>query len=123
MDSDRSTEKTKIVIKKQMMVIALAMLVFFTFSATAQRNGNKDRDELANTQTTFSSDKFSALQWRNLGPFRGGRSVAASGVVGDPQTYYFGSVGGGIWKTSDAGLNWNNVSDGFLASGSVASPK
>ncbi len=62
---------------------------------------------------------FNALQWRNIGPFRGGRSVAVTGVTNDPLTYYFGSVGGGVWKTTDAGLNWKNVSDGFFNSGSI----
>ncbi len=59
------------------------------------------------------------LRWRNIGPFRGGRSVAITGVPGNNQRYYMGSTGGGIWKTDDAGLSWTNISDGQLASGSV----
>ncbi|NNM34318.1 MAG: hypothetical protein HKO53_14675, partial [Gemmatimonadetes bacterium] len=59
------------------------------------------------------------MEWRLIGPFRGGRSVAATGIVGDPSTYYFGGVGGGIWKTTDAGIAWTNVSDGFLNTASV----
>lgn len=65
----------------------------------------------------FSQD--SPLKYRNIGPFRGGRSVAASGVVGDPLTYYFGTTGGGVWKTSDAGQHWENISDGYFNTGSV----
>jgi len=62
---------------------------------------------------------YKGLQYRNIGPFRGGRSVASSGVIGDPLTYYMGSTGGGIWKTTDAGVTWNNISDGQLNTGSV----
>ncbi len=61
----------------------------------------------------------STMSWRLIGPFRGGRSVAVAGVVGDPSTYYFGGVGGGVWKTTDAGTGWNNVSDGFIKTASV----
>ena len=59
------------------------------------------------------------MKYRNIGPFRGGRSVAVSGVLGDPLTYYMGKTGGGVWKTSDAGQRWENISDGFFTTGSV----
>ncbi|MBA4298560.1 MAG: glycosyl hydrolase [Cyclobacterium sp.] len=59
------------------------------------------------------------LKYRNIGPFRGGRSVTATGVVNDPLTYYFGTTGGGVWKTSDAGQHWENISEGFFTTGSV----
>ncbi|UJP66408.1 glycosyl hydrolase [Mongoliitalea daihaiensis] len=59
------------------------------------------------------------IKFRNIGPFRGGRSVAVSGVVGDPITYYMGTTGGGVWKTSDAGQLWENISDGYFNTGSV----
>ncbi|MEO6347658.1 MAG: glycosyl hydrolase [Aquaticitalea sp.] len=62
---------------------------------------------------------FSSLKYRNIGPFRGGRSVTASGVIGDQLTYYMGSTGGGLWKTEDAGTSWQNISDGFFKTGSV----
>ncbi len=62
---------------------------------------------------------YSAMEWRSLGPFRGGRSVASAGVTSDPLTYYMGTVGGGVWKTTDAGTSWDNVSDGQLATSSV----
>ena len=51
------------------------------------------------------------LRWRNIGPFRGGRAVAVSGVVGDPRTFYFGAVGGGVWKTENAGTTWTPIMD------------
>jgi len=62
---------------------------------------------------------FKALKWRSIGPFRGGRSVASCGVVGDPKTYYMGTTGGGLWKTDDMGISWRNVSDGYFKTGSV----
>lgn len=62
---------------------------------------------------------FKPVKWRSIGPFRGGRSVAASGVVGDVTTYYMGTTGGGLWKTDDIGLTWSNISDGFFKTGSV----
>lgn len=59
------------------------------------------------------------LQWRNVGPFRGGRSVTSCGVAGNPQVYYMGTTGGGVWKTVNGGWTWMNVSDGFFKTGSV----
>jgi len=64
-------------------------------------------------------DYFKDLKYRNIGPYRGGRSVTASGVVNDPLTYYMGTTGGGLWKTEDAGQHWNNISDDFFKTGSV----
>ncbi len=60
---------------------------------------------------TVSPDLYSGLKWRLIGPFRGGRAIAASGVPGNPTTFYFGSVGGGIWKTTDAGTVWKPIFD------------
>ncbi len=51
--------------------------------------------------------------------FPGGRSVTSTGVVGDPSTYYMGTTGGGLWKTTDMGITWKNISDGFFKTGSV----
>ncbi|MGI9628328.1 MAG: WD40/YVTN/BNR-like repeat-containing protein, partial [Longimicrobiales bacterium] len=62
---------------------------------------------------------YSTMEWRMIGPFRGGRSVAVAGAPHHMGTYYFGGVGGGVWKTTDAGVSWANVSDGFLKSASV----
>jgi len=55
---------------------------------------------------------LSALQWRLIGPFRGGRVAAVTGVPGGGATFYFGAVDGGVWKTTDAGITWNPVFDG-----------
>ncbi len=95
--------------------LLLAAFVLFPFSASPQRRKTKK-----STQTVAVHDSlFHGLKWRNIGPFRGGRSVASSGVVGQPMTYYMGTVGGGIWKTVDDGITWKNVSDGFLNTGTV----
>jgi len=56
---------------------------------------------------------FKSLKWREVGPYRGGRSAAVAGVAGDRNTYYFGATGGGVWKTTDGGRTWKSVSDGF----------
>jgi photosystem II stability/assembly factor-like uncharacterized protein len=57
------------------------------------------------------SSLFDGLRWRMIGPFRGGRAVTASGVAGDPATFYFGAVGGGIWKTTNGGTSWTPIFD------------
>ena len=54
---------------------------------------------------------FDDLRWRLIGPFRGGRAVAATGIAGDANTYYFGAVGGGVWKTTDGGMVWTPIFD------------
>lgn len=65
------------------------------------------------------NEYFNPVKLRNIGPYRGGRSVCAAGVLGDPMTYYMGTTGGGLWKTSTAGQRWENISDGFFELGSV----
>src|SRR5216683_1772641 len=62
---------------------------------------------------------LNSLEWRLLGPFRGGRVVAVAGDPANPQVFYFGSTGGGVWKTNDGGVIWENVSDGFFKRASV----
>ncbi|GFZ83220.1 hypothetical protein GCM10011531_12500 [Aquaticitalea lipolytica] len=82
-------------------IIALACFLFsFSISET-------------NAQT-FSENQYNALEYRLLGPFRGGRSAAVTGVPNQPNLFYFGSTGGGIWKTNDGGRSWENISDGFF---------
>ncbi len=62
---------------------------------------------------------FDAMHWRNIGPHRGGRVVAVAGHPTDLTTFYMGSTGGGVWKTRNAGITWQNVSDGFFETSSV----
>ncbi|MDQ1708201.1 MAG: hypothetical protein QOJ88_1412 [Pyrinomonadaceae bacterium] len=66
------------------------------------------------------ADPFKALQWRLIGPFRGGRSTAVTGVASQPLVYYFGGTGGGVWKTTDGGINWEPITDNSVfGTGSV----
>jgi len=74
------------------------------------------------TQLGYAQDlnkELSPLKWRSIGPFRGGRSNMATGVLNNRDVYYMGTTGGGLWKTENSGLNWNNISDGFFKTGSV----
>ena len=66
------------------------------------------------TSDPVAPEILSGLTWRNIGPFRGGRSAAVTGVAGKPNLFYFGSTGGGVWRTTDAGNTWENISDGFF---------
>ena len=76
-------------------------------------------DNEAQPQQFVEEKRFEGLQWRNIGPFRGGRCVAVCGVPNDPLQYYMGSTGGGVWKTEDAGGSWTNISDGFFNTSSI----
>ncbi|WP_299244636.1 glycosyl hydrolase [uncultured Aquimarina sp.] len=69
---------------------------------------------------TYNEELYDALEYRLVGPFRGGRSAAVTGVPGKPNLFYFGATGGGVWKTTDGGRSWSNISDGFFG-GSVGS--
>jgi photosystem II stability/assembly factor-like uncharacterized protein len=70
-------------------------------------------------QAAYDSSAFRALSWRLIGPFRGGRANAATGVTSQPFVYYAGYTGGGVWKTENAGATWRNISDGFFHTGSI----
>lgn len=102
--------------------LLLIAVLFAVAPASAQRRGKKakkDTPAAAAETPQWEDTPFKALEWRNIGPFRGGRSNAVSGVVGNDQLYYAGYTGGGVWKTENAGLTWENISDGFFKSGSV----
>src|SRR5256885_310571 len=111
------------------------LIVLSTSFVTAQASSKKKSrakqpsaaavsDTSANAPTNKSDEdpRFKGLTWRLVGPFRGGRVLAVSGVVGEPNTYYFGGVGGGVWKTTDGGLNWTPMSDKekFASIGAIA---
>ncbi|MEQ9442242.1 MAG: glycosyl hydrolase [Cyclobacteriaceae bacterium] len=69
----------------------------------------------------YDSSLFQALEYRLIGPFRGGRCTAVTGVPGQPLTFFMGTTGGGVWKTEDGGGLWQNISDGYLEVGSIGS--
>ena len=64
-------------------------------------------------------ERFEGIEFRNIGPWRGGRVTAVAGVPSQPQTFYMGGTGGGVWKTINGGGDWKNISDGFFETGSV----
>tara|TARA_B110001452_G_C15235683_1_gene427823 strand:+ start:273 stop:3416 length:3144 start_codon:yes stop_codon:yes gene_type:complete len=91
----------------------LLVLLLSTSISYSQKKKKSDKKQ-ESTSLTFNN-----LKWRNIGPFRGGRSVTSSGVYNAPSTFYMGTTGGGVWKTEDNGINWKNISDGFLKTGTV----
>lgn len=95
-------------------LINFLILLVFSFSLSF---GQKKKKATKNSDT--SSIVYNDLKWRNIGPFRGGRSVASTGVVNAASTFYMGSTGGGVWKTEDNGMHWKNISDGFFKTGTV----
>lgn len=76
--------------------------------------GQSDFSEVAAQKADPDAQLFESLKFRSIGPFRGGRSAACTGVRGNPMLYYMGAAGGGVWKTDDAGSTWKNISDGFF---------
>ncbi|HKQ93643.1 MAG TPA: glycosyl hydrolase [Blastocatellia bacterium] len=85
----------------------VAFLALLAFGAALVTDSNSSHARQAS-----QSNPLSGLRWRNIGPFRGGRSVAVAGVASQPMVYYFGGTGGGVFKTTDAGVTWEPVSDG-----------
>src|SRR5579862_8535726 len=67
--------------------------------------------QLALAATKYDDTLFKGMKWRSIGPYRGGRVLAVTGVPGDPYTFYFGGVGGGVWRTTDGGLKWTSLFD------------
>lgn len=95
------------------IVLTTASFVFH-FTAIAQAP-----NVAATIAPQQQSDPLRLLQYRLIGPFRGGRVTAVAGVPSQPNVYYFGATGGGVWKTTDSGANWAPVSDAFFKTGSV----
>lgn len=97
------------------LLLAILVIAVIPFNAQSQRKKSK-----STPTTSYSSKMYEGMQWRNIGPFRGGRSAAVTGVPGKANLYYMGATGGGIWRTNDAGGTWENISDGFFG-GSIGS--
>jgi photosystem II stability/assembly factor-like uncharacterized protein len=104
-------------------VIAIAASLLFAApqGLVAQSHNVQPVTARAPGAVSFDSAHFGGLHWRSIGPYRGGRVTTVVGVPTQPLTYYMGATGGGIWKTSDAGNSWQNISDGKLHTGSVGS--
>ena len=96
--------------RKVEIFLSFALLfVFCTSTITAQNP----------TSAAKKDDPLKLFQYRQIGPFRGGRVGAVAGVASQPDVYYFGATGGGVWKTTDGGKNWSAISDDFFKTGSV----
>lgn len=93
-------------LQKNTFVALILILLCFHFGQ-GQRNKRK-------AKPNFEPVLFSSLEYREIGPFRGGRSSAVTGVPGQPNLFYFGATGGGVWKTEDGGKTYTNISDGYF---------
>ena len=95
-----------------LLILTLIFSAWSPLFAQAQKN----KSFVSGPDTSL----YSSVKWRHLGPFRGGRSCAVTGVPGKPNLFYFGATGGGVWKTENGGRTWKNISDGYFG-GSVGS--
>ena len=99
---------------------SLSLLLLAAAPASAQTiTASVSRPARGAAPAAADSALFGALRYRQVGPFRGGRVTTVTGVPGQPRTFYMGSTGGGVWRTTDAGASWQNVSDGQFAAGSM----
>jgi photosystem II stability/assembly factor-like uncharacterized protein len=96
------------------IIIGLLLMVSIAIGATWS-----SRAQRATAPSASAANPLKGLQWRSIGPYRGGRVTAVAGVPSQPSVYYFGATGGGVWKTTDGGANWEPISDGFFGTGSV----
>lgn len=102
------------------MIRAIFLIVFILFFVAGY--SQPEKSTVGPTVVNLGKNNpfvLKGLQWRSIGPFRGGRSLAVTGVIGDPMTYYAGTVGGGLWKTTDGGNVWKSISDTAFHSSSV----
>ncbi|MFK7808654.1 MAG: WD40/YVTN/BNR-like repeat-containing protein [Saprospiraceae bacterium] len=99
--------------QKKIVKYVLLTLIILPLALFAQKNKEKESQKF-----TYPEALYDAIQYRPIGPYRGGRSCAVAGVPNKPNLYYFGATGGGVWRTKDGGRHWNNISDGFFG-GSV----
>jgi photosystem II stability/assembly factor-like uncharacterized protein len=99
--------------------IFISFLTIQPFFAQRKKRANQSKI------LSYPENTYESLSYRSIGPFRGGRSAAVTGVPGKPDLYYFGATGGGVWKTEDGGQTYENISDGFFGGsiGAVAVSK
>ena len=98
----------------------LFLICLILFSAGSLEAQRKKRGKSGAETTQYDPNLYEGLKWRSIGPFRGGRSAAVTSVPGKANLFYFGATGGGIWRTTDAGNSWENISDGYFG-GSIGS--
>ncbi|MGY8915640.1 MAG: hypothetical protein ACKVJF_11245, partial [Flavobacteriales bacterium] len=98
---------------KQFYQAAFLCFFLFSFLSTSAQRKSKSTPEV---DTSIPKNFYEGLEWRNIGPYRGGRSLGAAGSPGRPYEYYFGATGGGLWKTVDGGTEWFPVTDGQVTS-------
>ncbi len=101
----------------RLLVLAAIAALIFAGSATFVPVGRVEAR--AADAPAFDQTFFSALKWRDIGPNRGGRSIAVAGSASRPNEYFFGATGGGVWKTADGGTTWRPVADDALRTSSV----
>lgn len=98
------------------LMLSLLIVSLTSAIASAQRRQSPATVESPKAEV----NPLKALQWRSIGPFRGGRVTAVAGVASQPLVFYFGATGGGVWKTSDGGIDWEPITDGSVfGTGSV----
>ncbi|MBX2913615.1 MAG: glycosyl hydrolase [Cyclobacteriaceae bacterium] len=102
--------------KKLFLLLSVTLLMATATEAQRRRGGSPP----AKNTTTYDEKLYNALEWRSIGPYRGGRSSAVTGVPGKPLLFYMGATGGGVWRTQDGGNSWENISDGYFG-GSIGS--
>ena len=85
------------------------LILFAAIFISLNVNAQKEKPILNNVDSQF----FSNVKYRQVGPFRGGRSGTATGSYKNKNTFFFGATGGGVWKTTDGGSNWKNISDKY----------
>ena len=107
-----------------MKIIDLKAKILFTtfllFTLTNNSLEAQSRKRANKNKITYSEATYESLKYRSLGPHRGGRSAAVTGVPGNSNLFYFGATGGGVWKTEDGGQSYENISDGYFG-GSIGS--
>lgn len=111
----RTLKATKFTYATFGLLLGLALL--WASPLQAQRKGKTTAAATATPAAPavkFAEPLYNAISWRSIGPYRGGRSATVTGVPGKPNLFYFGSTGGGVWRTKDGGQSWENISDGFF---------
>lgn len=97
--------------KKFYAQFGLLALAFLCIPLTVHSQRRKQQQAV---QTAYPEALYSSIEYRSIGPHRGGRSAAVTGVPGEPNLFYMGATGGGVWKTLDGGRSWENISDGYF---------